>query len=113
MKDYSNWKINLDFENESPFVNPNRPWLKFREKDVPKSIKFDPIPIHEFIKLIANKYPNNVCVYHKPTDKAYTYHDLIYYSDKVNWNAIRFVFFPTDIIFVPSFRLKVICSSNK
>ena len=87
MKDYSDWKINLDFENESTYVKHTRPWLKFREPDVPKSIKFDPIPIHEFFKWIARKYPNNVCVYHKPTDKKYTYRELIYYSDKVG-NAL-------------------------
>ena len=87
MKDYSDWKINLDFENESPYVNPDRPWLRFRESNVPKSIKFDPIPIHEFIKWNARKYLNNVCVYHKPTDKKYTYRELIYYSDKVG-NAL-------------------------
>ncbi|MFX1278215.1 MAG: AMP-binding protein [Promethearchaeota archaeon] len=87
MKDYSDWKINLDFENESSYVKPNRPWLKFREPDVPKSIKFDPIPLHEFIRWIAEQYPNNVCVYYKPTDKKYTYRELIYYSDKVG-NAL-------------------------
>ncbi|MHA2393990.1 MAG: AMP-binding protein [Promethearchaeota archaeon] len=87
MKDYSEWKVNLDFENESSYVNPNRPWLRFREPDVPKSIKFDPIPIHEFIKWIARKYPNNVCVYHKPTDKKYTYRELIHFADKVG-NAL-------------------------
>ena len=87
MKDYSDWKINLDFENESSFVNPNRPWLRFREPDVPKSIKFNPIPIHEFLKWNARKYPNNVCVYHKETNKKYTYRELIYYSDKVG-NAL-------------------------
>lgn len=87
MKDYSNWKITLDFENESQFTNPNRPWLKYRAPDVPKSIKFDPIPIHEFIKWIASKYLNNVCVYHKPSDKKYTYRELINYSDRVG-NAL-------------------------
>ena len=87
MKDYSNWKIVLDFENESQYVNPNRLWLRYRESDVPKSIKFDPIPIHEFLKWIARKYPNNICIYHKPTDKKYTYRELIYYSDKVG-NAL-------------------------
>ena len=50
MKDYSDWKVNLDFENEAPHVDPNRPWLRFREPDVPRSITFDPIPVHEFIK---------------------------------------------------------------
>jgi len=87
MKEYSEWKISLDFENESPYVNLNRPWLRFREPNVPKSIKFDPIPIHKFLKWIARKYPNNVCIYNKPTDKKYTYRALIYYSDKVG-NAL-------------------------
>lgn len=87
MKDYSDWKIVLDFENESPYTNPNRPWLKYKPSDVPKSIKFDPIPIHEFIKWIARKYPNNVCIYHKPTDKKYTYRELLNYSDRVG-NAL-------------------------
>ena len=87
MKDYSDWKLNLDFEKESPYVNPNRPWLKFRERDVPKAIKFDPIPIHEFIKGIAREFPHIPCIYHKPTDKKYTYRDLIDYSDKVG-NAL-------------------------
>jgi len=73
MKDYSDWDVILDFENESPYVNPNRPWLKHRPSTVPKTIKFDPIPVHEFLKLSARKFPNNVCVYDKPTDRKYTY----------------------------------------
>ncbi|KKM68889.1 hypothetical protein LCGC14_1456390 [marine sediment metagenome] len=89
MKDYSNWKIKFDFENESPYLNnPNRPWLRNRPPEQPKSIIFEPIPVHEFVKTIAIKYPNNVCVYHKPTDKKYTYHELIYFSDKVG-NALH------------------------
>ncbi len=32
MKDYSDWKLVFDYENESPYVNPNnsglKPWLK-------------------------------------------------------------------------------------
>ncbi len=84
MKDYSEWKPILDYENESPYIeNPNRPWLIFKPPKVPKSIKFDPIPIHEFIKLSARKFPNNVLVYHKPTDRKYTYRELIYYADKI------------------------------
>ena len=84
MKDYSDWKPIYDFENESPYLeNPNRPWLKFRLPNVPKSIKFDPIPVHELINLSAKEYPNNVCVYSKSTDKNYTYRELIYISDKL------------------------------
>ncbi|MBA7551443.1 Crotonobetaine/carnitine--CoA ligase [subsurface metagenome] len=84
MKDYSDWEPVLDFENESPYIeNPNRPWLQFRPDNVPKSIKFEPIPVHEFIKKGAGEFPNNVCVYHKPTDKKYTYRELIYTADKI------------------------------
>ena len=83
MKDYSNWEVKYDFENESPYVNPNRPWLKHRSPKVPKSMKFDPIPVHEFIKVAVNKFPNNVCVYHKETDKKYTYRELVNYADRI------------------------------
>ena len=84
MKDYSNWEPVLDFENESPYIeNPNRPWLKHRPANVPKSINFDPIPVHEFVKLGTTKYPNNVCVYYKPTDKKYTYREVNYISDRI------------------------------
>ena len=73
MKDYSDWEVRYDFENESPYIeNPNRPWLKLKSPSVPKSIKFDPIRVHELIRLSANMCPNNVCVYHKPTNKKYT-----------------------------------------
>jgi len=83
MKDYSDWDYILDFENESPYVNPNRPWLKHRPSTVPKTINFDPIPVHEFLKLSANRFPNNVCVYDKPTDRKYTYRELVHYADKI------------------------------
>jgi long-chain acyl-CoA synthetase len=88
IKDFSNWEPTLDFENPSPYIeNPNRPWLKFRPPNVPNSIKFDPIPVHELVKLSASKFPNNVCVYDKPNDKNYTYRDLIQISDKIG-NAL-------------------------
>jgi len=84
MKDYSSWEPIYDYENESPYLeNKNRPWLKYRPTNVPKTIKFDPIPVHELIKLSATEYPNNVCVYTKTTDKKYTYRELIYISDKL------------------------------
>jgi long-chain acyl-CoA synthetase len=84
MKDYSDWEPILDFENESPYLeNPNRPWLKYRPENVPKTIKFEPIPLHEFIKRGALEYPNNVCVYYKPTDKKYTYRELVHTADRI------------------------------
>jgi len=84
MKDYSEWEAIPDFENESPYIeNPNRPWLKLKPDYIPKTLKFDPIPVHEFIKLAASKYPNNVCVYFKPKDKKYTYREMIKISDQI------------------------------
>ncbi|MFX0000930.1 MAG: class I adenylate-forming enzyme family protein [Candidatus Hermodarchaeota archaeon] len=84
MKDYSEWEAIPDYENESPYIeNPNRPWLKLRPDYIPKTVKFDPIPVHEFIKKSASKYPNNVCVYYKPADKKYTYREMIYISNKI------------------------------
>ena len=83
IKDYSEWEPILDYENESPYVNPNRPWLKYRPPTVAKTIRFDPIPLSEFIRLSVSKFPNNVFLYHKPTDKKYTYRELLHYADKI------------------------------
>jgi long-chain acyl-CoA synthetase len=84
MKDYSDWKPRYDYESESAYLeNSTRPWLKFRPINVPKSINFDPIPVHEFIKLSAKNFSNNVCIYNKSVNKKYTYRELIYLSDKI------------------------------
>jgi len=84
MKDFSEWEPILDYENESPYLeNPNRPWLKHKPDYIPKSVKFEPIPVHEYIKLAAVKFPNNVCVYFKPKDKKYTYRQMIKISDQI------------------------------
>ena len=74
MKDYTDWEPKLDYENDSPFLEDpsKRPWIKIRPATVPKTIKFDPIPVHEFIRRSAVQIPNNVLVHYKPTDKKYT-----------------------------------------
>ncbi|MFX0187278.1 MAG: class I adenylate-forming enzyme family protein [Candidatus Hodarchaeota archaeon] len=87
MKDYSDWELIYDYENESPYVDPNRLWSKHRTSKMPKTIYFEPIPVHEFMKLNAKKFLNNICVYHKPTDKKYTYRELIYTASKIS-NAL-------------------------
>ena len=83
IKDYSNWKVHRDFENDSPWVDPNRPWVKNRPATIPKTIKYDPIPMHELIKLAIERFPNNVCVYDKVLDKKYTYRELGHYAARV------------------------------
>ncbi|MFX1418211.1 MAG: AMP-binding protein [Promethearchaeota archaeon] len=84
MKDYSEWESIPDYENESPYLeSPNRPWLKLKPIYIPKTVKFDPIPVHEVIKKVASEFPNNVSVYYKPTEKKYTYREVNYISDKI------------------------------
>ncbi|MHA1669144.1 MAG: AMP-binding protein [Promethearchaeota archaeon] len=88
MNDFSDWEPKYDYDNESPYLETtDRPWLKFRPSNVPKSIKFEPIPVHEFIRRTVSKFLNNVCVYYKPTDKKYTYREFLCFSDKVG-NAL-------------------------
>ena len=83
MKDYSNWEPVADYENDSPWVDPNRPWLKYRPPIIPKTLRYDPIPLHEFIKQTANMFPNNVCVDHMPSGVKSTYRELIKYADQI------------------------------
>ncbi len=87
MKDYSNWKPFLDYENDSPWVIPNRPWLKHRfaakTPKVPKTIKIDPIPLHKFVKLRIKDHLDKVCVEFKEDEVTYTYRELQNYSDRI------------------------------
>ncbi|MBY9003228.1 MAG: AMP-binding protein [Candidatus Lokiarchaeota archaeon] len=88
MKDYSDWEPEYDYDNESPYLETaNRPWLNFRPSNVPKSINFEPIPVHEFIRRSTSNFLNNVCVYYEPDDKKYTYREFLSFSDKVG-NAL-------------------------
>ena len=83
MKDYIEWQPALDYERESTWVDQNRTWFKHRTLEVGKTLRFEPIPVHEFIKTSVNKFPNNVCVYDKPSDKKYTYRELGHYADRI------------------------------
>ena len=83
MKDYSEWEPSLDYEHDSEWVNANRTWFKHRPPGEGKSLRFDPIPVHEFIKRTIRRFPNNVCVYYKQSDKKYTYRELGHYADRV------------------------------
>ena len=83
MKNYLEWKVQLDYENDSPWVDPNRPWVKNRPATIPKTITYDPIPMPELVKLAIERFPNNVCVYDKLADKKYTYRELGHYAARV------------------------------
>ena len=83
MKDYSEWEPSLDYENDSEWVNANRLWFKHRPPEEGKALQFDPIPVHEFIKRTIRRFPNNVCVYHTPTERKYTYREFGHYADRI------------------------------
>ncbi len=83
MKDYSDWAPNNDYDNHSPYLeSKDRPWLKYFPDTMPKAINFDPIPVHIFARLNAERYANNACVYFKPKDKYYTFRDFLHISDQ-------------------------------
>jgi len=83
MKDYSEWEPALDYENDSIWVPPNRLWLKHRPTKEGKALQFEPIPVHEFIKRTIRRFPNNLCVYHTPTERKFTYREFGHYADRV------------------------------
>lgn len=91
-KEDSLFEVELDFENPSPWVRPNRPWEKMyqnvvyegKKVNLPKTIKYPEIPIHYIGRQAALDYPNNVAVYYHPEEKKYTYRELMYFSDKLS-----------------------------
>ena len=80
------WEASFDYENFS--ITPNRPWLKYWPENVPKSIKFNPIPIHDYVRKTAQQFPNNVAIYYEPKNEKYTYREVFWYADKVS-NALH------------------------
>jgi len=77
------WEPFFEFEKNSPYVESNRPWLKYWPQNIPKSIKFEPIPVHSYLRLTAQKFPNNVAIYYTPEEKKYTYREVFWYADKI------------------------------
>ncbi|MEM2957976.1 MAG: AMP-binding protein [Candidatus Jordarchaeaceae archaeon] len=77
------YTVEYDFENQSPWVRPNRVWEKLLPKDVPKTIKYPEIPVHYIPREAARRYPHNLAIYFVPEERKYTYRELMYWSDKV------------------------------
>lgn len=78
------WEPEFDFKNFDPkYVDPNRPWLKYWPDTVPKSIKYDPITVQDFVRKSAQQLPNNVAIYYVPANRKYTYREVFWYADKV------------------------------
>jgi long-chain acyl-CoA synthetase len=82
------WEPSFDYEKFSDYVNPNRPWLKYWPSHIPKSIKFKPICVHDFIRQVAEDFPNNVAIYYEPKNIKYTYKELFWYADRIS-NALQ------------------------
>ncbi len=76
----------LDFENQSPFVEPGRLWEKLRPDYIPKTIKYGFSPgtaVHCLLENAAENYPNNVAVYYISKELKYTYRELKFLGDRL------------------------------
>ncbi|MFB0561082.1 MAG: long-chain fatty acid--CoA ligase [Candidatus Lokiarchaeia archaeon] len=77
------YTVELDFENQSPWVRPNRTWEKLHIEGVPKTVKYPEIPLHYIGREAARRCPNNCAIYFVPEERKYTYRELMYFSDKI------------------------------
>ncbi len=83
------WLDLIDTENESPWVRPDRVWLRKRPPEVAKTVKYPKLNgFPDFLKKSANDFPNNVCM-HFPqlNDSKYTFYETEYYSNVLS-NAL-------------------------
>lgn len=76
-----------DFENWAPWVDQARLWLKHYPNEIPKSIKYDPITVHDLIRLAAEMYPTTVSMYYVPDERKYTYRETLIHANKIS-NAL-------------------------
>ncbi len=68
--------------NDSPWVRPNRLWLKNRPNEVPKTLNYPDLGgFHCLLKKSANDFPNNVLMHFPETNKKYTYYETDYYAN--------------------------------
>ncbi|MHA1267057.1 MAG: AMP-binding protein [Candidatus Helarchaeota archaeon] len=75
------WEPIFDYENFT--IDSTRPWLKYWPDNVPKSVRFEPIPIHDYIRKTAQQFPNNVAIYFEPKNEKFIYREVFWYADKV------------------------------
>ncbi|MHA1364005.1 MAG: AMP-binding protein, partial [Candidatus Freyarchaeota archaeon] len=77
------YSVEYDFENQSPWVRPNRPWEELKPENVSKTIKYPEIPLHYIGREAVRRYPHNLAIYFVPEERKYTYRELMYWSDKI------------------------------
>ncbi|MFX0137212.1 MAG: AMP-binding protein [Candidatus Hodarchaeota archaeon] len=72
----------LDTENNSPWVRPDRPWLKNRPPEAAKTVKYPKLAgFHSFLKRSEIYYPNNVLMHFPETNEKYTFYETKYNAD--------------------------------
>lgn len=59
----------------------DRPWLKFYDEDVPRSLTYDPVPIPEFLRSSARRFPDHVALVF--LGRRVTYRQLMAEVDRV------------------------------
>jgi long-chain acyl-CoA synthetase len=72
-----------DYEQQSPWVRPGRPWEKLYIEGVPKTVRYPEIPLHYLGRETARKYPHNLAIYSIQDQRKYTYLELMHYSDRI------------------------------
>ncbi|NVM27742.1 MAG: AMP-binding protein [Candidatus Helarchaeota archaeon] len=74
-----------NFDDESSWVRPGRPWLRNRDTmDVPKSLNFPKDLPGAFclLKRSAIQFPNNLAFYFIPKNEKFTYYETDYFANK-------------------------------
>jgi len=72
-----------NFDKQSPWVRPNRPWEKLRPENAPISLNYPLIPLHGILKRTSIHFPNNVGIYFVRRKEKYTYREMDYLTDKL------------------------------
>lgn len=77
------YSVEYDFENQSSWVRPDRPWEKLYVDGVPRTVRYPEIPIHLIGREAARKFPHNCAIYFVQEERKYTYLELMHFSDKI------------------------------
>ncbi|MHA1376932.1 MAG: AMP-binding protein [Candidatus Helarchaeota archaeon] len=78
-----NWLDLPDTKNESPWVRPDRIWLKNRPPEVAKTVRYPKLNGYfDFLKKSARDFPNTVCVHFPQLNNIkYTFYETSYFTD--------------------------------
>ena len=80
-----------NFEDDSPWVRPNRIWTKGRENfRVPKTLNYPDLEgAHCLLKKTADEFPNNMAFYFKPKEEKFTFLETSYNADIVANSLVK------------------------